>query len=72
MIHHLYITPSTHQTSAPLNTHHLTPFLLGLFILGVREGMGQEWAEREPKKFPHTVSAELDVGLDPTNREIMT
>ena len=52
MIHHLYITPSTHQTSAPLNTHHLTPFLLGLFILGVREGMGQEWAEREPKCPP--------------------
>ena len=37
--------------------------------------MGEEQSERERERIPskfHTVSAEPNAGLEPTNREIMT
>ena len=34
------------------------------------QGRGREETERIPNRL-HTVSAEPDLGLDPTNREIM-
>ena len=54
-------------------------FKLYLFILregsSVSGGGAERERERERERIPnrlHAVSAELDVGLDPVNREIMT
>ena len=55
-------------------------FFYSLFIYFEREkeedsmceqGRGREETERIPNRL-HAVSAEPDLGLDPTNREIMT
>ena len=46
-----------------------------LLILREREGAGEGQRERRRERIPsrlYTVSAEPSMGLDPTNREIMT
>ena len=55
--------------------HNVWNFFLSLFIYFDRERPWGEGAEREAERIPSTLTAastEPNVGLNPTNREIMT